>query len=147
MTKITALTKKYVSWVLCAKFWTGKYCLVKHFAIKIKNGALSNLLFFMMSCWLAHNQPFGMYCYFPVIWLNNFDWSGPDYSSNTASCKAMWIISNKVKWVIHGIDSKYKISLFKAPKDFYRKGNSLGSFHVLNYSCPRQPEINVLGQK
>ena len=23
-------------------------------------------------------------------------------------------------------------------------GNSLGSFHVLNYSCPRQPEVNVL---
>ena len=45
------------------------------------------------------------------------------------------------------MDSKYKFSLFKAPKDFCRKGNSivsLGSFHVLNYSCPRQPEVNVL---
>ena len=49
---------------------------------------------------------------------------------------------------MRGIDSKYKISSFKAPKDFCRKGNynkySLGSFHVLNYSCPRQPEVNVL---
>ena len=36
----------------------------------------------------------------------------------------------------------------KASKDFCRKGNSLlGSFHVLNYPCLRQPEINVLGQK
>ena len=27
------------------------------------------------------------------------------------------------------------------------KGNSLGNFLILNYSCPRQPEIKVLGQK
>ena len=37
-----------------------------------------------MSCWLAHNcNLLGMYCYFPVIWLVNFVWSGPDYSSDT----------------------------------------------------------------
>ena len=49
MTKITALSKKYVSWVWYAKFYIGKHCLMKHFAIKIKFCALSNLLFFM-SC-------------------------------------------------------------------------------------------------
>ena len=27
------------------------------------------------------------------------------------------------------------------------KRNPLGSFHILNYSCRRQPEINVLEQK
>ena len=39
------------------------------------------------------------------------------------------------------MDLKYKISLFNAPKNFYRKGNSLGSFYLLNYCCSRQPEI------
>ena len=38
------------------------------------------------------------------------------------------------------MDRKYKISLFNAPKNFHRKGNSLGSFYLLNYCCSRQPE-------
>ena len=59
--------KKVSPGLLYAKFYTGKHCLVKHFAIKIKFCALRiNLLFLWAADWPSSNL-LGMYClYFPV---------------------------------------------------------------------------------
>ena len=104
---------------------------------------------FFTSCWLAHNQLSWNVLLFSCNPIGHLYLSGPSYSSQNVrlyvdnfqkgEMNNLWKIWQKVENLIIQ-DSTEKISV-------KIKGNTLGSFHSLNYSCPRQPEINVFGHK
>ena len=91
----------------------------KTFAVNF-NVVLQVTYCFFMNCWLAHNQLSWNYVLlFSCNPIGQLYLCGPSYRSQNV--RLMWIIFKKVKWIICGkFARKYKIWLFKTPKDFCR---------------------------
>ena len=70
------MSKKYVSWMLYAKFQIGTlsgetFCLPE-ILLSILNFVLRVTYCFLHTAEWPTTDVLGMYCYFPIIWLVNF---------------------------------------------------------------------------